>query len=111
MRTALRIASLWLLLLAGIAPAAAQVSRAESWSAVKCERYGKAWTQALAKRGRTGLGPEFIARHEAFLAAGCTTQGDVCPRSKEELDLANILVLMAMNENMGSTFLPFACRK
>ncbi len=104
------VASLWMLL-AGLAPVAAQVSREDNWPAVKCERYGKAWTQALAKRGRTGLNPEFIARHEAFLASGCTIQGDVCPRSKEELDLANILVLMAMNENMASTFLPFACRK
>jgi hypothetical protein len=99
------------LLLAGLAPATAQVSRIENWPAVKCERYGKAWTQALAKRGRTGLGPEFIARHEAFLASGCPTPGDVCPRSKEELDLANILVVMAMNEGMASTFLPFACRR
>lgn len=111
MTTALRIATFWMLLLAGLAPVAAQVSRSESWPAVKCERYGKAWTEALSKRGRAGLSPEFVARHEAFLASGCTAQGDVCPRSKEELDLANILVLMAMNENMASTFLPFACRK
>lgn len=92
-----------------ITPGLAQDER--SWSEVKCERYAKAWSEALARRGRTGLSPEFIARHEAFLAAGCTTQGDVCPRSKEELDLANILVILAMNAGTASTFLPFACRK
>ena len=110
MIAALRIASLWMLL-AALAPAAAQVSRAESWPAVKCERYGKAWTEALTRRGRAGLSPEFIARHETFLASGCTIQGDVCPRSKEELDFANVLVVMAMNAGTASTFLPFACRK
>lgn len=111
MTAALRIAALGLLILCGPMPAAAQVSRAENWPAVKCERYGKAWTEALARRGRAGLSPEFVTRHEAFLASGCTARGDVCPRSKEELDLANVLVVMAMNENMASTFLPFACRK
>jgi hypothetical protein len=107
----MRVAFAALFLLAGLSEATAQVSRAESWSEVKCTRYAKAWGEALAKRGRTGLSAEFIARHEAFLASGCPTPGDVCPRSKEELNLANVLVLMAMNEGAGSTFLPFACRK
>ncbi|AMJ63315.1 hypothetical protein AXW83_26125 [Bosea sp. PAMC 26642] len=91
--------------------ALAQDPRAQSWSEVKCARYSQAWADALARRGRQGLGTEFIERHEAFLASGCTAQGDVCPRSKEELDLANVLVLLAMNAGTASTFLPFACRK
>lgn len=89
----------------------AQQPRAETWTAEKCTRYTKAWTDALARSGRQGLGKEFIERHEAFIAGGCTAQADVCPRSKEELDLANVLVIRAMNAGMASTFLPFACRK
>jgi hypothetical protein len=94
-----------------VTPPAAQEGRAQSWSEVKCERYRKAWTEALARRGTQGLGPDFIARHEAFLATGCTAKADVCPRSAEELDLANVLTILAMNAGTASTFLPFACRR
>ena len=58
-----------------------------------------------------GLGQEFLDRHEAFLASGCTAQANVCPRSAEELDLANMMVVAAMNAGTASTFPPFACRK
>jgi hypothetical protein len=36
---------------------------------------------------------------------------DVCPRSGEEIETANVLTIAAMNAGMASTFLPFACRK
>jgi hypothetical protein len=52
-----------------------------------------------------------VERHEAFLASGCTAKADVCPRSSEELEVANFLVVLAMNAGTASTFLPFACRK
>lgn len=91
--------------------ALAQGGNAQNWPEVKCGRYKKAWSDALARRGTRGLGQEFLDRHEAFLASGCTTRADVCPRSGEELDLANIMVVAAMNAGTASTFLPFACRK
>ncbi len=94
-----------------MAPAAAQGTDAQSWPEIKCARYRKAWSDALAHRGTKGLGKEFIARHEAFLASGCTAKGDVCPRSAEELDLANMMVVAAMNAGTASTFPPFSCRK
>jgi hypothetical protein len=83
----------------------------QSWSEVKCERYTKAWSDALARRGTQGLGRDFLQHHEAFLASGCTAQADVCPRSAEELDLANVMVILAMNAGTASTFPPFFCRK
>jgi hypothetical protein len=94
-----------------VSPALAQNTPTKSWPEVKCERYGNAWTEALTRRGRQGLSPEFIERHEAFIASGCTTKADVCPRSTEELDMANIMVVAAMNAGTASTFPPFACRK
>ena len=94
-----------------VSDAVAQNTSPKSWPEVKCERYGKAWTEALTRRGRQGLSSEFVERHEAFLASGCTTRADVCPRSTEELDLANIMVVAAMNAGTASTFPPFACRK
>ena len=100
-----------LALAGGIAPAAAQDNCSQNWPEVKCERYGKAWTEALARRGTKGLGKEFLDAHDAFLASGCTEKTDVCPRSAEELDIANMMVVAAMNAGMASTFPPFSCRK
>ena len=98
--------------LPGGAPwAVAQETRPRGWREVKCERYTKGWSEALARRGTRGLGREFLDAHAAFLASGCTTNADVCPRSAEELDLANIMVVIAMNAGTASTFPPFACRK
>jgi hypothetical protein len=96
---------------AGDAPSArAQTSPSQSWPEVKCSRYRKAWSEALQRRGTQGLGREFLERHEAFLASGCTTRADVCPRSAAELDLANMMVVAAMNAGTASTFPPFSCR-
>jgi hypothetical protein len=96
---------------ASLLPASAQDSRTPTWPEVKCARYTKSWTEALARRGTQGLSPEFLASHEAFLASGCTAQADVCARSPQELELANIMVIRAMNAGTASTFLPFTCRK
>ena len=92
-------------------PANAQERQPQSWPEVKCTRYKKAWSDALARRGTQGLGQEFLDRHEAFLASGCTERTDVCPRSTEELGMANMMVVAAMNAGTASTFPPFACRR
>jgi hypothetical protein len=109
--TAAALLTLLALAMPGSPSLAQQEPPSSSWSEVKCARYKADWTEALARRGRTGLSPDFIERHEAFLASGCTARADVCPRSAEELDLANILVLRAMNAGTASTFLPFSCRR
>jgi hypothetical protein len=89
----------------------AQSAAASSWTVTKCDRYRKAWTGALSRRGGKGIGAEFMERHEAFLESGCLSKADVCPRSPEEFELANVLTILAMNAGTASTFLPFACRK
>ena len=80
------------------------------WHDVKCVRYGKAWTQALAHQGLQGLGQAFLDAHAAFLASNCTRRADVCARSPEELKLANTMVVLSMNAGTASTFPPFYCR-
>ena len=92
-------------------PAFAQEAQTRSWREEKCVRYQRAWDELAARRGTRGLGPEFIERHAAFIAGGCTGQADVCPRSAEELEVANIMIVAAMNAGTASTFPPFACRK
>ena len=90
-------------------PGLVQPAPPENWPAIKCERYTKAYAEALAKFGRKGLGQAFLDSHEAFLASGCSIKGEVCPHSAEELNLANVMVIMGMNQGMASTFMPFAC--
>ena len=87
---------------------AQQVSPA-SWHDTKCARYKRAWSGAVARIGTKGLGRDFLDRHEAFLASDCTAKAAVCPRSPEELKLANIMVVLAMDAGTASTFPPFAC--
>lgn len=94
----------------GSTTAFAQQSGGTDWPTEKCNRYKKAYEQALNRQGKKGIGPDFLASHDAFLAANCQARAEVCARSREELDLANRLVLMAMNSGMSGTFLPFNCR-
>ena len=82
----------------------------QDWHDVKCLRYKKAWAEVLGQEGMRGLGREFLDRHDAFLASNCTRRSDVCPRSAEELKLANIMVIRSMNFGAASTFVPFYCR-
>ncbi|NIX77709.1 hypothetical protein [Microvirga terricola] len=95
----------------GFPLATAQESKSPSWPEVKCARYKKAWTDALAVRGTKGLGREFLDNHETFLASGCTDRPPVCPQTDEEFALANMMVVAAMNAGTASTFPPFSCRK
>ena len=93
------------------AAALAQQGSGADWPTEKCNRYRKAYDQSIAYLGKKGLSAEFLASHDAFLAANCQARAEVCARSKEELELANRLVLMAMNSGMSGTFLPFTCRR
>lgn len=94
----------------GSTMAAAQQSSGTDWPTEKCNRYRKAYDQSIAHLGKKGLSAEFLASHDAFLASNCQARAEVCARTKEELELANRLVLMAMNSGMSGTFLPFTCR-
>ena len=98
----------------GASPARAQESsqdNSENWPEVKCERYKQAWSDVARTTRDARLGTGILDRHEAFLASGCTARADVCPRSAQELELANIMVILAMNAGTASTFPPFFCRK
>lgn len=74
----------------------------------KCEAYRKAFDTVIGRVGRNGLSPEFLDRNNAFVAANCAGARDVCPRSPEELRVANIIVAQAVSST-GGTFMPFGC--
>ncbi|WP_372422936.1 hypothetical protein [Salinarimonas chemoclinalis] len=82
----------------------------DAWTREKCVRYAASWEEATRRMGTEGLSAEFVARHDAFIASGCTAPADVCPRSEAELAMANVMVILAMNAGTASTFPPFACR-
>jgi hypothetical protein len=89
--------------------AMAQVVPQRSWPEEKCARYTQVWRELIAKRGMAGLSEAFRAQHNAFLVSGCHSAPAVCPRSPQELELANLLVLRGMSLKLASTFFPFRC--
>jgi hypothetical protein len=91
------------------APVLAQPAERPAWSEVKCAHYRSAWSHTLERRGNRGLSPHFLTDHQAFLDSGCQDKGRAWPRSPEELAIANIMVILAMNAGAASTFLPFHC--
>ena len=104
-----------LLILAAIfaatTPARAADPAEEAWAKKKCARYAVAWKQARDFVGPTGIGDAFIQGNEKFIADGCSSGADVCPHSPEEINLANVLTMAAMNFGTASSFLPFVCRQ
>ena len=102
------LARIALILLAVAGPAAAQPAR--GWTAEKCDRYARAWPEALARFGTQGLGAAFLDGHARFLASGCRAPRDLCPHTPAELAIADAMTIAAMNAGAASTFLPFTCR-
>ncbi len=98
----IRILPVLALLLATPAPA-------RDWPAEKCHRYSEAWSAATQRLGTEGLSPGFLAGHAAFIASGCRERG-VCPRSRTEIAMADLMTVLAVNAGMSGTFLPFICR-
>lgn len=102
------------LLLVGLSIAAtnpvhAQSLDGDSWTERKCVLYTAAWKRVVGDGRPAGVSEEFVSEHDAFLASGCLDRGRVCPRSPRELEIADILSLMAVSEGMAGSFLPFDC--
>lgn len=90
-------------------PALAQGTEALSWTEQKCALYTAAWHHIAPDRAPDGVSDEFIAAHDEFLSSGCLDRGHVCPRTPRELEIADMLSLMAVAEGMAGSFLPFNC--
>ncbi|SEQ25717.1 hypothetical protein SAMN05428969_2434 [Devosia sp. YR412] len=98
----------FILLLALIPPATGQEAPTD-WPEQKCAAYAAAWSQALDAYGSDQMNYAFMAGNENFIASGCADRAEICPRSAQELDIANALTLALMNAGTASTFLPFKC--
>jgi hypothetical protein len=103
------LASVFLLISTGLAWAEDVNLKGLTWTEQKCVLYQRAWDSAYAAIGPDGISAEFISKNTAFVSTGCQDPIGVCPRSEEEIDMANMLTVMTMSEGMASTFVPFNC--
>ncbi len=87
----------------------AHPATAQDWAAQKCALYALAVEDALVILGREGLADSFLAQNAEFIASGCVAPRKICGTTRQELDFANMLTIMTMNEGMASTFVPFGC--
>lgn len=101
--------ALLLAVAAAAAPAAGLAQVSPDWTATKCRLYSAAWARVIDERGTQGLDEDFLLAHQRFLDAGCEGPRDVCPRTPQELALADLLSVVAINEGMTGSFLPFGC--
>lgn len=89
--------------------ALAQGTAVLSWTEQKCVLYTAAWNHLAPDGVPDGVSDEFMTAHNAFLSSGCLDRGRVCPRTRRELEIADMLSLMAVAEGMAGSFLPFNC--
>lgn len=90
-------------------PLDAQSLEGLTWSEQKCVLYDSFFKDALGFQGLDDLREVFLAENHAFIDGGCQSSGRVCPITDAELEFANLLTIMTMNEGMASTFVPFGC--
>ncbi|WEK04314.1 MAG: hypothetical protein P0Y65_19385 [Candidatus Devosia phytovorans] len=101
---------IWIgLLFAPLASPCMAETVATDWPAEKCAVYEAAWNQSLDAFGSDEMNFAFLAGNENFIASGCSEAGEICPRSEQELEIANALSLAMINAGAASTFLPFHC--
>lgn len=78
------------------------------WQVTKCRVYSEA-LERLDAAGLEGLSASFLEENAAFVKEGCVARIAVCPRTRADLDAANILTITSMNAGTASSFLPFDC--
>ncbi|GAB2185081.1 hypothetical protein LAB1_23900 [Roseibium sp. LAB1] len=88
--------------------AAAEETR-EQKRARRCAYYQDIVRVAFENVSRSQMRPGFVAEHDAFIAGGCFAGKAVCPKTPAEFAFADILTMMTVSANMGSTFTPFRC--
>lgn len=81
----------------------------DSWSLQKCALYSAAWGDVRKSYDLTGASPEFLADHQSFVDQGCPGEMRVCAVTAKDIELANTMIILSMNEGMASTFAPFGC--
>lgn len=89
--------------------AVSQSVGADDWTRQKCDLYGAAWQDIQASHDLAGVSERFLEKHQSFIALGCPEDMRVCAVAPADIELANLLTILSMNEGMASTFVPFGC--
>ncbi|PVB60821.1 hypothetical protein [Labrenzia sp. 011] len=97
-----------LILGAGISRPASQETR-DARRARNCGYYREMVRHAFESIDKKALTPRFAADHEAFIEGGCLAVMPACPASSADFAFADMLLMMTVSANMGSTFTPFWC--
>ncbi|POF32307.1 hypothetical protein [Roseibium marinum] len=87
---------------------AAQETR-DARRAKNCAYYREMIAHALEGIDGEALSPSFVEEHDAFVAGGCLATRPACPKSPADFAFADLLTMMTVSANMGSTFTPFWC--
>ncbi|WP_298983245.1 hypothetical protein [uncultured Roseibium sp.] len=74
-----------------------------------CAHYQEMSARALASIGEPNLTPEFLKDSNAFIEAGCLSNKPACPSTEADFAFADLMIMMSVSANMGSTFTPFRC--
>ncbi|WP_299811912.1 hypothetical protein [uncultured Roseibium sp.] len=91
-----------------VSASAAQETRDER-RARNCGYYREMVRHALESVDGKALTPGFVEEHDAFIDGGCLATRPACPRSPADFAFADMLLMMTVSANMGSTFSPFWC--
>lgn len=81
-----------------------------AWQSQKCQAFEAAWGRALDVHGTDNMNYDFVAQNENFIESDCIEQSAICPRSDQEIDVANDITFEMMGIGLASTFLPYRCQ-
>ena len=82
-----------------------------NWRATKCALYQTHRDDIRAQMPANATSTAFDDQEDEFVASGCTARAYVCPQNRAELEYANLMSVVMMNEGATGSFLPFACKE
>lgn len=104
-----RILVLGAIILGGAISASDALETRDARRARNCDYYREMVRYALESIDGKSLTPGFVEEHDAFIDGGCLASSPACPISPVDFAFADMLLMMTVSANMGSTFTPFWC--
>lgn len=98
-----------LVLFNAVAVEHARANEREDRRKENCARYQEMVAEAEVRVGTKGLTSDLMEKNLEFVKAGCLSNLRACPISGPDFEFVNLLTMMTISANMGSTFLPFGC--
>lgn len=87
----------------------AQQDTRDDWTIRKCALYAAAWQDVKKTHDLTAASAGFLARHQVFIDLGCPEGMRVCAVTPRDIEFADLMTILSVNEGMAGTFVPFGC--